>query len=38
MTGSLVQWQVSRGMHMGGGGGGGRGVQIYPAILKGASG
>ena len=37
MTGALVQWQVSRGMHMGGGGGG-RGVQIYPAILKGASG
>ena len=25
MTGSLVQWPVSRGMHMGGGGGGGEG-------------
>ena len=32
MTGSLVQWPVSRGMHMGGGGGGGgvyKFIQLY---------
>ena len=41
MTGTRVQWRVSRGVHVGGGEGGTNSLasaQLYMYILKGASG